>query len=129
VRLGPNQLPELYGNLPPICQILGIHESEFSLEMAPVPNAYTYGDTQAFLTVTLLVFWPVFITQIWGVVQQAKLDEEALATIEASLKERAGTPQRKSGFAATEPRQFCTNCGDPLPVNARFCPGCGAAIT
>jgi hypothetical protein len=52
IRLGPGQLPELYGHLPPICASLGIAEPELYLEMNPTPNAYTYGDTQVFLTVT-----------------------------------------------------------------------------
>lgn len=52
IRLGPNQLPRIYNLLPPICQKLGIEEPELYLEMNPEPNAYTYGDTQAFITVT-----------------------------------------------------------------------------
>ena len=52
VRLGPDQLPEIYNMLPPICRKLGIEEPELYLEMDPVPNAYTYGDTKVFITVT-----------------------------------------------------------------------------
>lgn len=52
IRLAPNQLPELYNKLPPICEKLGIAEPEFYLEMNPAPNAYTFGDTRIFLTVT-----------------------------------------------------------------------------
>ncbi len=52
VRLGPDQLPEIYNLLPPICETLGIDEPELYLEMDPSPNAYTYGDTQAFITLT-----------------------------------------------------------------------------
>lgn len=52
VRLGPNQLPEVYNLLPPICEVLGIKEPEFYLEMDPSPNAYTVGDTDVSITVT-----------------------------------------------------------------------------
>lgn len=52
IRLGPNQLPELYQMLPPVCEVLGIQESEFYLEMDPAPNAYTVGDTDVSITVT-----------------------------------------------------------------------------
>ncbi|OQZ00600.1 MAG: peptidase M48 [Candidatus Brocadia sp. UTAMX2] len=52
IRLGPQQLPEIYQHLPPIREYLGIEEPEFYLEMNPIPNAYTYGDTKTFLTVT-----------------------------------------------------------------------------
>jgi len=52
IRLGPDQLPEIHAHLPPICRMLGIAEPELYLEMSPAPNAYTYGDTQVFLTLT-----------------------------------------------------------------------------
>ena len=52
VRLGPDQLPDIYRLLPPICAALGVEEPGFFLEMDPEPNAYTTGDTRTFLTVT-----------------------------------------------------------------------------
>lgn len=52
VRLSENQLPELYKHLPPICQKLGIAEPEFYLQMDPNPNAWTFGDTRIYLTIT-----------------------------------------------------------------------------
>lgn len=52
IRLSEKQMPELYRHLPPICQKLGIPEPEFYLQMDPVPNAWTFGDTRIFLTVT-----------------------------------------------------------------------------
>lgn len=52
IRLSERQLPEIYRHLPPICEKLGIAEPEFYLEMDPVPNAYTSGDTRIFMTVT-----------------------------------------------------------------------------
>ncbi|MCX6252524.1 MAG: M48 family metallopeptidase [Bacteroidetes bacterium] len=52
IRLSEKQLPELYRKLPPICQKLNIGEPEFFLEMNPAPNAYTFGDTRLFLTIT-----------------------------------------------------------------------------
>lgn len=52
VRLSENQLPEIYRHLPPICEKLGIEEPEFYLKMDPMPNAWTFGDTRIFITVT-----------------------------------------------------------------------------
>lgn len=52
IRLSPTQLPHLYNHLPPICERLGIVEPEFYLEMNPMPNAYTYGDSRVFITIT-----------------------------------------------------------------------------
>jgi len=52
IRLSETQLPELYQHLPPICRKLGVAEPEFYLEMNPMPNAYTFGDTKIFITMT-----------------------------------------------------------------------------
>lgn len=52
IRLSETQLPELYNLLPPICAKLGIAIPEFYLEMNPMPNAYTFGDTKIFITMT-----------------------------------------------------------------------------
>ena len=52
IRLSPNQLPELYNRLPPICEKLGIEEPEFYLQMNPMPNAWTFGDTKTYITIT-----------------------------------------------------------------------------
>lgn len=52
IRLSEKQLPQIYRHLPPICQRLGIPEPEFYLQMSPVPNAWTSGDTRIYITVT-----------------------------------------------------------------------------
>lgn len=52
VRLSEQQLPKIYKHLPPICQKLGINIPEFYLSMDPQPNAWTFGDTRIFVTVT-----------------------------------------------------------------------------
>lgn len=98
-----------------------------------------FGQQAIPTAITLLVFWPVIITQIWGLVKSSKLDDEALSAIEASLK----THGRETGQAAltiqaaaaeavvaTLPgvNAFCTECGTSLPVGAKFCPGCGMSV-
>lgn len=52
IRLSPTQLPNLYYHLPPICKKLGIQEPELYLQMNPMPNAFTFGDTRIFITIT-----------------------------------------------------------------------------
>lgn len=52
IRLSEKQLPKIYSHLPPICQRLGIPKPEFYLQMSPVPNAWTFGDTRIYITVT-----------------------------------------------------------------------------
>jgi Zn-dependent protease with chaperone function len=52
IRLSSTQLPQLYKHLPPICEKLGITEPEFYLQMDPIPNAWTFGDTKIYITIT-----------------------------------------------------------------------------
>lgn len=87
IRLGPDQLPEIYGHLPPICVALRIAEPEFYLEMNPTPNAYTYGDTLVFLTVTS------------GLVEYLEEDE-----LKAVLAHECGTSLPANA-------KFCPGCG------------------
>ncbi len=71
----------------------------------------------------LLIFWPVLVTQVAGVVRNARLDDEAMRVVEEALKAHAeGTV---TGGAAA---QFCTACGRALPAHARFCLECGAGV-
>jgi hypothetical protein len=39
--------------------------------------------------ITLLIFWPVLIAQVWNMAHESKLDEEALDVAEESLKAHA----------------------------------------
>jgi len=52
VRLGEDQLPEICGLLPPICEKLGIDVPDLYLELNRSPNAYTYGDAHPYIVLT-----------------------------------------------------------------------------
>lgn len=52
IRLSEKQLPKIYNRLPPICERLGVEVPELYLSMNPLPNAYTFGDTRIFITLT-----------------------------------------------------------------------------
>ena len=72
--------------------------------------------------VMYFVAWPVLLTQIWGMVQQAKLDDTALM-----LAESVATSNSTVGKTVepTSISSFCPNCGGKHDVNMRFCPYCG----
>jgi hypothetical protein len=51
-----------------------------------------FGQQAIPTAITLLVFWPVVIAQVWNMAQEAKLDEEALGVAEESLKAHSEVP-------------------------------------
>lgn len=82
---------------------------------------------QALPTVIMYFFlWPVLLTQIWGLVQQAHLDDEALNQVEASLARHGGSPS--SGAAVGVAGGYCTECGASLAGAKKFCTECGAKL-
>lgn len=72
------------------------------------------------------VAWPVLLTQIWGLVQQAKLDDEALAIAENVI---ANSNQTKiDSNAPIGEYKFCTSCGAKNTASANFCCRCGKPL-
>ena len=81
--------------------------------------------------IMMFVAWPVVLTQIWGLVQQSKLDDKALAIAEEVV--HSATPSH--GYSAPQSprtsatgRRFCTGCGCEVPPDAAFCPNCGKKL-
>lgn len=52
LRLSEKQMPEIYNHLPPICEKLGIPIPELYLQMSPIPNAWTSGNSRVFIVLT-----------------------------------------------------------------------------
>ena len=90
-----------------------------------------FGQQAIPFAISMFIFWPVLITQIWGMVQQSGLDDEALAVVDRSLTAHSGAPVgNPSGAApqAGENGKFCPSCGHVLSGPAEFCPECGAKV-
>jgi hypothetical protein len=75
--------------------IIGM-KTALNIKMVPVANGTTvdagvgiFGQQAIPTAITLLVFWPVIIAQVWNMAQESQLDEEALDVAEASLKAHA----------------------------------------
>ncbi len=66
--------------------------------------------------------WPVLVTQIWGIIQQSKLDNKALAIAEQVI---ADNNYKHSSSSFSQLRHFCSGCGQELNEEAMFCPHCG----
>jgi hypothetical protein len=72
--------------------IIGM-KSALNIKIEPVANGTTvdagvgiFGQQAIPTAITLLVFWPVLITQVWNMAHESHLDDEALRVAEESLK-------------------------------------------
>ena len=77
--------------------IIGM-KTALNIKIEPVANGTTveagvgiFGQQAIPTAITLLVFWPVIIAQVWNMAQEANLDEEALDVAEESLKAHSST--------------------------------------
>jgi len=75
-----------------------------NIKIEPVANGTTvdagvgiFGQQAVPTAITLLIFWPVIIAQVWNMAHESKLDEEALDVAEESLK----APSSKTPSEAT----------------------------
>lgn len=89
-------------------------------------NVGIFGQQVIPTVITMLFFWPVLITQIWGLVEQSSLDDRALAAAERAIGN--GAASSASSFASSGTNRFCTNCGTSISGEARFCPECGLQL-
>ena len=71
------------------------------------------------------IAWPVLLTQLWGLIQQSKLDDKAL-----EIAENVVYMNDSNGAGTTNSfdSKFCTHCGTKNPESANFCCGCGKPI-
>ena len=72
--------------------------------------------------VTWFIFWPVMIPQIWTLVQQANLDDEAVSVVERCLAAHA---TQNTGVST---KRFCHGCGESLTGASNYCPHCGVQL-
>lgn len=79
-----------------------------------------FGQQAIPTVISMFFFWPVLITQIWGLVNQSQLDDRALAAAERGMKNSAS-----SSNAANAGALFCTHCGARMGEGAMFCSSCG----
>lgn len=88
-----------------------------------------FGQQAIPTVISMLFFWPVLITQIWGMVQQSKLDDKALAIAEQVAASHNGFNYAGATTSANySADKFCTGCGARITTPAKFCPNCGKAL-
>lgn len=118
--------------------ILGM-KTALKITLVPQNNSISFeagvgifGQQALPTVISMLFFWPVLLTQIWGLIQQSNLDDKALAAAQAVINENGGNIYSNVGSMTPPPIpgsvKFCTTCGAKLPNNARFCSNCGSPL-
>jgi len=113
--------------------VLGMR-SALKVTLTPQPdgvlfdaNVGIFGQQAIPTIISMFFFWPVLITQIWGLVEQSSLDDRALAVAEQAISAGpSSSPSPESPSAGG--LKFCTSCGSKLDGPAKFCPNCGAKL-
>lgn len=82
-----------------------------------------FGQQAVPTVISMLFFWPVLVTQIWGMIEQSKLDDHALDLIAGSL-ERLQADDKVHQQAVNG--SFCPACG--AHAAGKFCSECGAKL-
>ena len=72
--------------------------------------------------ISMLFFWPVLLTQMWGMIGQSKLDDRALQIAQDVIARSNCTARTAASSGASK---FCTCCGTRNDESAKFCCGCG----
>lgn len=88
-----------------------------------------FGQHALALVIALLcdsVFWFLILAQIYGLVRQAQLDDEAIACIERSLTAHWVAPSTATAVSAHA--VFCVECGTSNAPNSTVCIHCGAKL-
>ena len=83
-----------------------------------------FGQQAVPTAISMLLFSPVLFTQIWGLVQQSKLDDHVLDLVEESISRHSATTVQVE--KNDERAVFCSACG--ARVKGVFCSACGARL-
>ena len=82
-----------------------------------------FGQQAIPTVISMLFFWPVLITQISGIISQAKMDDRVMEIVSDSIMK--ANYQNASGGNSQTSTKYCTRCGKPNAPDAAFCNGCG----
>lgn len=85
-----------------------------------IANVGIFGQQFLPTIISMFFLWPVLITQIWGLIQQSKMDDRVLG-----IAYRVMATQGANNAATLSGAKFCPNCGNKLDASTQFCPHCG----
>jgi len=91
-------------------------------------NVGIFGQQAIPTVISMFFFWPVILTQIWGLIEQSKLDDEALSICKDAMLNSAYFTDLINTESYQSKLKYCTECGAKIKADAKFCPECGVRI-
>lgn len=80
-----------------------------------------FGQQAIPTAISMLIAWPILIPQIWGLIQQSKLDDHVIELIRENVNKHQSTATEEAGL-------YCSHCGHKLSMGDQFCGGCGGKL-
>lgn len=77
-----------------------------------------WGQQAVHAVISMLYFWPLLVTQLWGMVEQSKLDDKVLDIAQNVISMEANQKQETMDAGKSK---FCPYCGTENPADAKFC--------
>ena len=83
-----------------------------------------FGQQAIPTVISMLFFWPIMVTQIWGLVQQSNLDDKVIEMAEASIRQHDNGNVYSLNSNSSKSK-YCTQCGIANDEGVKFCRECG----
>ena len=89
-----------------------------------------FGQQAIPTVISMLFFWPVLITQISGMISQAKMDDRVMQIASDTIMRQTYQQPRAATMnpGAAAGQRFCTQGGRPNAADAVYCSGCGQKL-
>lgn len=75
--------------------------------------------------ITLFLFWPVIILQIWGIVKQQQLDDKIIEIASDCVIRHLSKTNAKTSRSDDK---ICPKCGERNDATTHFCTNCGEKL-
>lgn len=130
-KLGNNGFDISISNTNLVKTVLGL-KTALKILIKPITNGIhieasvgIFGQQIIPTTIMFFLFWPVIVTQIWGIVKQSKLDDKIIQIASDCIMRHFAS---SNSGTKSDDDVFCIKCGKRHSANSKFCSECGEKL-